>query len=87
MKNYTKETYTGKYGPFDYYLVPKAEYNRKLVAKLHELPILLSEWSEFYGCRFAMVNEFKEHEVGRIFAPEFVKVPIITWEECGRFGL
>jgi hypothetical protein len=82
--NYIKETYTGQYGPFDYLIVPKAEYSSELVAKVHGLPFLLSEWSEFHRCRFKMVNGVNwAHEV----KGDFIKLPIITEKECWELGL
>lgn len=82
--DYPRETYTGQYGPFDYLIVPKSEYSNDLVAKVHSLSFLLSEWSEFYRCRFKMVNEVEwAHEVNG----DFIKLPIITEKECWELGL
>jgi len=78
MKDYPSETYTGQFGPYDYLVVPTSEYNLELVAKVHELPFLLSEWSEFYRSRFARINKVKG---------EFVNLPIITRKECWDMGL
>jgi hypothetical protein len=82
--NYIRETYTGEYGPFDYLLILRNEYSNELVAKVHKLPFLLSEWSEFYRCRFKMVNgvNWPDEVKG-----EFVKLPIITNKECLELGL
>lgn len=82
--NYPRETYTGKFGPFDYLIVPKKEYSNELVAKVHNLPFLLSEWRGFYDSRFARVNNVSwPHEV----KGDFVKLPIITEKECWEMGL
>jgi hypothetical protein len=82
--NYIRETYTGQYGPFDYLLIPREEYSSELVAKVHNLPILLSEWSSFYRARFKMVNSVSwPHEV----KGDFIKLPIITEKECWDLGL
>lgn len=76
---YEKVTYTGQYGPFDYLVIPKGEYNGDLVGKVHDMPMLLSEWWGFYRSRYAMVNKNE--------GAEFINLPIITRQECWDFGL
>ncbi len=85
--DYKRETFIGEpYGNFDYLLVPKSEYTYELVREVHNLPFLFSEWQSFYGVRFAAVNGFSRMELENREI-EFVKLPIITDEECFRFGL
>lgn len=81
---FEKNTYTGKFGPFDYLVVPKLEYTNKLVADVHGLPFSLSEWRDFYRCRFKMVNGVGDPED---VPGNFVNLPVITAEECHKLGL
>ncbi len=85
--NYPRETYTGEYGPYDYLIIPKAEYNRKLVAEVHDLPLLFSEWSQFYSTRFNRINLVEEWNTNAKDAPKFINLPIITEKECRDMGL
>lgn len=85
---YKKETYTGKFGPFDYLVVPWKEYNWELVEKVHDMPLLLSEWRQFYAVRFEMVNGFGDYNLlHHRPIPDFINLPIITRQECWECGL
>ena len=92
---YKKESYNdGKY-LFEYYSVPRKEYSYQLICKLHNLPALFSEWRDFYRCRFEMANKYSEHllfgwegtKEQREKIRDTVLVPIISDEECWKFGL
>lgn len=84
--NFQRKTYNSGIKSFDYLIVPKSEYNYKLICEVHNLPFLLGEWQSFYSNRFYAVNGFSKMDIENQNV-EFIKLPIITERECLDFGL
>lgn len=95
MTKFKKDLYNNGKISFEYYTVPIKEYSYQVICELHNLPALFSEWREFYRCRFEIINDYPEcllfgtggAREQREKIKDVVFVPIISDEECGRFGL